>query len=54
MYCDGERQDSAVEYSPNTPWKMGTREIFFSISVKAVDQEQVNLATEAKPVKADQ
>lgn len=54
IHCDGEWRDSAVECLPNTPWKMGYKGDFFSVSVEAVYQEQVNLATEAKSVNADQ
>lgn len=54
MHCGGEWQDSAVECSPSIPWNMTYKGDFFPRYEKAMDQKQVNLATEAKLVKADQ
>jgi len=54
MHCDGEQQDSAAERSPGIPSNMRYKGDFFLSCVKAMDQEQVNLTTEAKLVKADQ
>lgn len=49
-----EGVDSAVACSPIIPLNMRCKGDFFPRCVKAMDQEQVNLATDTKLVKADQ